>query len=66
MACDKLYYIDENGKIVTRVLPGDAVNLPLFTGVQPEELRSNPEEVQESLISGTEDDGPASIDRVQS
>ncbi len=52
LACDKLYYIDENGKIVTRVLPGDAVDLPLFTGVQPEELRLNPEEVQESLISG--------------
>ena len=52
LASDKLYYVDENGKIFTRVLPGDPVDLPLFTGLQPEELRSKPEEAQESLLSG--------------
>lgn len=52
VASDKLYYIDENAKIFTRALPGDPVDLPLFTGIEPDELRSNPEEVQESLRSG--------------
>lgn len=52
LASDKLYYIDENAKIFTRALPGDPVDLPLFTGIEPDELRSNPEEVQESLRSG--------------
>ncbi len=42
LACDKLYYIDENGKIVTRVLPGDEVDLPLFTGVRTRRTEFEP------------------------
>jgi cell division protein FtsQ len=52
VASEKLYYIDENAKIFTRILPGDLVGLPLFTGIRPDELRSAPKEVQESLLSG--------------
>lgn len=52
LACDKLYYIDEKGEIFTRARPGDPMDLPLFTGLRPEDLRLEPGEVQESLLSG--------------
>ncbi|MGC8660248.1 MAG: cell division protein FtsQ/DivIB [Desulfomonilaceae bacterium] len=50
LASDRLYYVDESGKIFTRVSPGDPIDLPLFTGLRPADLRQKSEQAQESLL----------------
>ncbi|MEI6133575.1 MAG: FtsQ-type POTRA domain-containing protein [Desulfomonile sp.] len=52
LASDRLYYIDEKGIVFTRVLPGDPIDLPLFTGIQSDSMRLHPGEIQDSLRSG--------------
>jgi cell division protein FtsQ len=52
LASDKLYYVDEQAEFFTRLLPGDSVNFPLFTGVTPEQLKANAPEVQELVRMG--------------
>ncbi|MDQ1284662.1 MAG: cell division protein FtsQ [Thermodesulfobacteriota bacterium] len=52
LASDRLYYIDEKGIVFTRVLPGDPIDLPLFTGIQSDNMRLHPGEIQDSLRSG--------------
>ena len=49
LAADKLYYIDENAEIFTRLFPGDSVDYPLFTGLKPNEIINNGLAVQDSL-----------------
>lgn len=52
LAAGKLYYVDEQAEFFTRLLPGDSVNFPLFTGVTAEELRANSPEIQEMVRMG--------------
>jgi cell division protein FtsQ len=52
LAAGKLYYVDEQAEFFTRLLPGDSVNFPLFTGVTPEELKTNGSEIQEMIRMG--------------
>ena len=52
LASDRLYYIDEKGSVFTRVLPGDPIDLPLFTGIQSDSMRLHLGEIQDSLRSG--------------
>jgi cell division protein FtsQ len=52
LAAGKLYYVDEQAEFFTRLLPGDSVNFPLFTGVSSEELRVNAPEIQEMVRMG--------------
>ncbi len=52
LAASKLYYVDEHAEPFTRVLPGDSVNFPLFTGIGAEELQSSGAEVRELLRIG--------------
>jgi cell division protein FtsQ len=52
LAAGKLYYVDEQAEFFTRLLPGDSVNFPLFTGVTPEELRTNGPEIQDMVRMG--------------
>lgn len=52
LAAGKLYYVDEQAEFFTRLLPGDAVHYPLFTGVTPEELRTRGSEVREMIRVG--------------
>lgn len=51
LAADKLYYIDENAEIFTRLFPGDSVDYPLFTGLKPNEIINNGLAVQDTLRS---------------
>ncbi len=39
LAAGKLYYLDDQGEICTRVLPGESIDFPLFTGIDPEDLK---------------------------
>jgi len=52
LAANKLYYVDEQAEFFTRLLPGDSVHLPLFTGVKEEDLRASGSEIKEMLRSG--------------
>ncbi|MBI4964763.1 MAG: FtsQ-type POTRA domain-containing protein [Desulfomonile tiedjei] len=52
LAADKLHYVDQQAEFFTRLLPGDRVDLPLFTGVKPEELQSNGSEIREMIRTG--------------
>ncbi len=52
LAANKLYYVDEQAEFFTRLLPGDSVHLPLFTGVKEEDLRANSSEIKEMLRNG--------------
>lgn len=52
VAAEKLYYVDEQGAIFTRLLPGDSVDYPLFTGPSPAQLEKNGPEVQEMVRLG--------------
>ncbi|MGB6065570.1 MAG: FtsQ-type POTRA domain-containing protein [Desulfomonilaceae bacterium] len=52
LAAGKLYYVDEQAELFTRLLPGDSVNFPLFTGVTPEELKTNGSKIQEMVRMG--------------
>lgn len=52
LAAEKLYYVDEHADPFTRLLPGDAMNYPLFTGIDAEQLQSGSAEVRELLRMG--------------
>jgi cell division protein FtsQ len=52
LATEKLYYVDEQGAIFTRLLPGDSVEYPLFTGPTSAELEKSGPEVQEMVRLG--------------
>jgi cell division protein FtsQ len=52
LAAGKLYYVDEQAEFFTRLLPGDSVNFPLFTGVTAEDLQANAPEIQEMVRTG--------------
>lgn len=52
LAAGKLYYVDEQAEFFTRLFPGDQVNYPLFTGLNPEDLESNASEVREMIRLG--------------
>jgi cell division protein FtsQ len=52
VAVEKLYYVDQQSEIFTRLLPGDPVDLPLFTGVKPEDLQAHGPEVRDLIRSG--------------
>lgn len=54
LAANKLFYVDEQAEFFTRLLPGDAVQLPLFTGVKEEDLRASGSEIKEMLRNGLE------------
>ncbi len=49
LAVDKLYYLDENAEIFTRLFPGDSIDYPLFTGLKPNEIINNGLAVQDTL-----------------
>jgi cell division protein FtsQ len=52
LAAGKLYYVDEQAEFFTRLLPGDSVNFPLFTGVTAEDLKASAPEIQEMVRMG--------------
>jgi len=52
LAADKLYYVDQQAEFFTRLLPGDPVDFPLFTGVKSDELQSNGAEIREMIRTG--------------
>lgn len=52
VAAEKLYYVDEQGAIFTRLLPGDSVDYPLFTGPTPAQIEKSGPEVQEMVRLG--------------
>ena len=52
LAANKLYYVDEQAEFFTRLLPGDSVRLPLFTGVKEEDLRASGSEIKDMLRNG--------------
>ena len=52
LAAERLYYVDDQAKFFARLLPGDSVNYPLFTGITGRELKSNASEVRELLRLG--------------
>ncbi|MBI5252642.1 MAG: FtsQ-type POTRA domain-containing protein [Desulfomonile tiedjei] len=52
LAAGKLYYIDELAEFFTRLLPGDPLGFPLFTGVSPEDLKARGPEIQEMIRMG--------------
>jgi cell division protein FtsQ len=54
LAAGKLYYVDEQAEFFTRLLPGDSVNFPLFTGVTAADLKENAPEIQEMVRTGFE------------
>jgi cell division protein FtsQ len=52
LASDRLYYVDEQAEFFTRLLPGDSVHYPLFTGVTPQDLKNHGSEVREMIRLG--------------
>jgi cell division protein FtsQ len=52
LAAERLYYVDDQAEFFARLLPGDSVNYPLFTGVTGRELKSDASEVRELLRLG--------------
>jgi cell division protein FtsQ len=52
LAAGKLYYVDFRAEFFTRLLPGDPVDLPLFTGLKAEDLQSAGPEVKEMIRRG--------------
>jgi cell division protein FtsQ len=52
LAAGKLYYVDLRAEFFTRLLPGDPVDLPLFTGLKAEDLQSAGPEVREMIRRG--------------
>jgi len=52
LSAGKLYYVDHQAEFFTRLLPGDSVDLPLFTGVKPEDLQTKGPEVKEMIRRG--------------
>lgn len=52
LAAGKLFFVDEQGEPFTRVLPGDPISYPLFTGVTKQELTERSAEVRELMKRG--------------
>ncbi|MDQ7784651.1 MAG: FtsQ-type POTRA domain-containing protein [Desulfomonilaceae bacterium] len=52
LAAEKLYYVDEQAEYFSRLLPGDSISFPLFTGVTPSQLESHGLEIREMLRLG--------------
>jgi cell division protein FtsQ len=52
VAAEKLHYVDDQAELFTRLLPGDPVEFPLFTGVTAEDLKSRGPEIQELVRQG--------------
>jgi len=52
LAAEKLYYVDEQAEFFSRLLPGDAVAYPLFTGVTGAQLETRGSEVREMIRQG--------------
>jgi cell division protein FtsQ len=52
LAAGKLYYLDDQGEICTRVLPGESVDFPLFTGLTQEDVKQSAAEVQDLVRAG--------------
>lgn len=54
IAAEKLYYADEHGVLFTRLLPGDSVDYPLFTGITQEDLAGKSRSVARMVKRGIE------------
>jgi cell division protein FtsQ len=52
LSAGKLYYVDDQGEPFTRLLPGDSIDFPLFTGIDHNEFRANLPEIQELVRTG--------------
>jgi cell division protein FtsQ len=52
LAAGKIYYVDDQGELFTRVLPGDSMDYPLFTGVTAEDIKQNASEIQDLVRTG--------------
>ncbi len=52
LAAEKIYYVDDQADIFTKLAPGDSVDYPLFTGVSGRELKSNSSELRELVRLG--------------
>lgn len=52
LAAEKLYYVDEQAEFFSRLLPGDSVGYPLFTGVTGAQLETRGSEVREMIRQG--------------
>lgn len=52
LAAEKLYYVDEQAEFFSRLLPGDSVEYPLFTGVTGAQLETRGSEVREMIRQG--------------
>lgn len=52
LAAQKLYYVDEQAEFFSRLLPGDSVDYPLFTGVTGSQLESCGPEIREMIRLG--------------
>jgi cell division protein FtsQ len=52
LAAEKLYYVDEQAEFFSRLLPGDSVDYPLFTGVTASQLKANGPEIREMIRLG--------------
>jgi cell division protein FtsQ len=45
LSAERLYYVDKEGRVFTRVLPGDPVDYPLITGVSAKDLKTRENQV---------------------
>ncbi len=52
VSAERLYYVDEDGEVFTRVLPGDSITYPLFTGVTQKDLNENGDRVKYMIRKG--------------
>lgn len=52
LAAEKLYYVDEQAEFFSRLLPGDSVGYPLFTGIRPSDLKTRRTEIREMVRLG--------------
>lgn len=52
LAAEKLYYVDEQAEFFSRLLPGDSVEYPLFTGVTGADLDRRGPEIREMIRLG--------------
>ncbi len=52
LAAGKLYYVDEQAEFFSRLLPGDSVRFPLFTGVSPSHLKTHGLQIREMIRLG--------------
>lgn len=52
VSADRLFYVDGQGEVFTRVLPGDRITYPLFTGVTQKDLKENRDRVKYMIRKG--------------